>query len=55
MHYAPLSNLRYVCVIVNMCSSFIYALAISEEKTVNAVKALNLAMLVMGGALGYKD
>lgn len=45
MHYAPFGNLKYVHVIVDTCSSFVYVLDLSGEKVVNAMKALTWAVV----------
>lgn len=44
-HSAPFGNLKYVHVIIDTCSSFVYALILSGEKAVTAIKALKLAMI----------
>ena len=46
---APFDNLKFVYVIIiDAYSSFVYAPALSKEKTVNAIKDLKWAMVVMG-------
>lgn len=47
-HYAAFGNLRYVHVIVDTYSGFIYALAMSGEKASNATKMLKSAMWITG-------
>lgn len=39
-HYAPFGNLRYMHVIVDTCSSFVYSIAQMGEKASQAIKAL---------------
>lgn len=38
---------KFVCVTIDTCSSFIYALALSGEKAINPIKPLNSAVVVM--------
>ena len=46
-YYAPFGNLKYVFVIINICSSFVNALTLSGERAVNVIRALTLTMVVM--------
>lgn len=47
-HHPSAENLRYVHIIVDSCSSYVYALAHVREKASHVNKALKSAMLVMG-------
>lgn len=46
-HYPPVESLHYVHIIVDTCSSYVYALAHVREKASHVNKALKSAMLVM--------
>ena len=46
-HYAPFGNLKYFHVIIDTCSSFVYALTLSGEKAVIAIKAVKSVMVAM--------
>jgi hypothetical protein len=54
-HY-PLAfgNLRYVHAMMDSCSAFICVVAMTGEKFSHAVKAMESAMLVMGGPWALK-
>lgn len=47
IHYPPFEKLHYVLVIVDTCS-YAYALALAGEKASHVIKALKLAVQVMG-------
>ena len=47
-HYPAFGNLRYVHVVVDICSAFVYSVPMAGEKTSDATKAMKSAMVVMG-------
>ena len=51
----PIGNLRYVHVIVDTCSFFVYAVALVGETASHAIKAMKSAMLDYGYALDFED
>lgn len=46
-HYPAFGNLRYIHVVVDTYSTFIYTVAMAGEKTSDAIKAMKSAILVM--------
>ena len=46
--YPAFGNLRYVHVVVDTTSAFIYAVAMADKKASRAIKVMKSAMLVMG-------
>lgn len=53
-HYPAFGNLRYVHAMMDSCSAFICVVAMTGEKFSHAVKAMESAMLVMGGPWALK-
>ena len=51
MYYVSFGNLKHVDVIIDNFS-FVYTIGLSQKKTVNAIKALKLAIVVVEGILG---
>lgn len=47
-HYLAFGYFRYVNVIVDACPSFIYVMALTEEKDSHIMKDKETVMLVMG-------
>ena len=47
-HYVPFGNFKYVHVIIDICFSFVYALTLSVDKAINAIKALKSPLVGLG-------
>lgn len=47
-NYPPFGNLHSVHIILDTCSSYVYALAFAGENASRVIKAFKSAMLVMG-------
>jgi hypothetical protein len=54
-HYQAFGNRRYVHVVVDTYSAFIYVLAMTGKKPCDAIKTMKLAMLIIESALGTQD
>ena len=54
MYYPNFGNLGYIYVVMDTCSSFVYVVAMTDEKASHVIKAMKSAMLVVGVPWAFK-